>query len=144
MRSCLICGTATTVWSVVKGRPRMYELWYRYKDGYSCAACYQRGFKVSKGRWRRVKGVLDAASQGLILARISNRNKDATRDCYYTKSARVPLSDYIEKTLALNKVFCFRCMEEIKIGQKYSRGSYSIGRKDSKFYHSSCYQKLWY
>ena len=142
---CLICGNGTTVWNknLKKGKYRFYELWYRYQDGYACAACYQRGFKRPDQMYKRTKGVLDAQSRALILTTISDKNADATRDCFYTKSARVPLSDYIERTLALDKVFCFRCLEEIKIGQRYKRGSHSVGVKNSKFYHDSCYDKLW-
>lgn len=51
------------------------------------------------------------------------------------------LPSYVEKTLALNKVICYRCMDEIELGSIFKSGG--SGARVRKYYHSDCFNGLY-
>lgn len=80
---------------------------------------------------------------GHILQCISNRLDE--RGYYYTskRGRRLVNSDYQDKILALNTLICNKCMEAINIGDNFKRNTESC-RVQARYYHDSCYQKMFY
>lgn len=55
---------------------------------------------------------------------------------------KIPNSEYLDKCLSFNKLFCYKCMEQINIGDEYTSLSKRI--HITKHYHSSCYERMHY
>ena len=61
------------------------------------------------------------------------------------RTGKYHISDYVEKLLCFNKVFCFKCRFQIDIGMYYEKGGDCGPCKTSqKYYHPDCYEKMFH
>ena len=51
------------------------------------------------------------------------------------------IPDFIEHMLALNKVICYKCRNQIKVGTHYNTST--KGNTIRKHYHSKCLERLY-
>ena len=90
---------------------------------------------------KRTNCILTKLNLAAILKHYSDRFEE--RGYYYTskRNRRIANYDYTEKILSLNKLFCLKCMEEIKIGDRFERNMQS-NKSFSRYYHRSCYESM--
>lgn len=56
---------------------------------------------------------------------------------------RLPIP-YLDKTFAFNEVFCWKCGEVIQLGSFYNSSTHSTNGSIKKYYHRSCYERMFY
>ena len=90
--------------------------------------------------------VLNTVKQGQILGRMSSNYIDMKWGTKYNnRKYKIPNPPYLEKMLCLNIVICYHCREHIKLGDPYTRsGSGGGNGKITKYYHSSCFERMHY
>ena len=74
---------------------------------------------------------LTYSNRAVILSLVTSRFKVVTKRT---------MSDYHEKMMAMDYLVCYRCRDEIQLGQEYHK-TYSKS-SGSKYYHYSCYDSL--
>lgn len=82
--------------------------------------------------------LLDKRLKAIILRRVSNDWDDSYN---HTCVKRIP--SWVEKMLSFNKVFCYKCEQEIELGQHYVRGSQGLAGHVTKYYHKECRESLY-
>ena len=89
---------------------------------------------------------LSTISEGralLHISRISMKGSGSWTKPYYVnqKNTKIPNSEYLEKMMSLNMLVCYRCLEQIKIGDKYQHNNKRV--RITKYYHYSCYEDMY-
>ncbi len=56
-------------------------------------------------------------------------------------NVKIPNSEYLEKIMSYNMLYCYRCLEPINIGDKYQYKSKKC--RITKYYHYSCYEDMY-
>ena len=86
-------------------------------------------------------GIMDQGKMGTILSYMHRRFNDTERGL----ASKLP-RDYLERSFALNKLFCHKCMQEIKIGDRYEANKKSGSKVKCmrKYYHKACWDKMLY
>ena len=85
----------------------------------------------------QIKGLVTLRLQRTLLGRISTSVKKY--------EGFVPLPNYIEKMMAFDKIFCFKCGSEIELMDFYDKSkAMGRGKKWVKYYHKICYDKLFH
>lgn len=89
--------------------------------------------------------ILNTVKQGQILGRMSTNFIDLRGCKFNNRNYKIPNPPYVEKMLCLNQVICYHCREQINIGDQYTRsGSGGGNGKVTKYYHSSCFESMFY
>lgn len=90
--------------------------------------------------------ILSNVSEGKALAHISGismRGSGSWSKPYYIvqRNVKIPNSDYLDKMLSFNMLVCYRCKDQIKVGDKYQYKSKKC--RITKYYHYSCYEDMY-
>ena len=85
------------------------------------------------------KGPLDKARRNIIIAYL-HEPYEAGR----SNKSQKPI-EYLQKMFLKNELFCWKCGEMIPIGSDYRSGnSSSRFGTTKKYYHDSCYERMFY
>lgn len=90
--------------------------------------------------------ILTNVSKGTALGRISDIEMKGSGSWhprhYKNQNAyKIPNSPYLDKIMSTNSLICFKCMEEIEVGDRYQYKSKKC--RITKYYHCSCYEDMY-
>ena len=95
------------------------------------------------------EGILSKVGEGTALGRMGMLEMKGEGGSWYKpyykhkpNAYKIPNSAYFEKCMSLNKLFCYKCMEQINIGDRYYRVFKRV--RMPKYYHSSCFERMHY